>query len=132
MSDIPSRHVMGPMLDAAFRFRCPSCGRGGLFAGLYAVADTCPACEVRFERDEGSWTGSVVLGYAIAAVVALATGVAMFRTWGLFRGFEIAVAGAACVGALAGYRSAKGWWVWLLWVTGQVVTDESFDRERTE
>lgn len=118
------------MVAATLRFRCPNCREGRLFAGVYQVADTCSACSVRFERDEGSWTGPVVLGYAIAAGVALIVGILLFRTWGLFRGFEVAVAGAACVGALAGYRSAKGWWVWLLWATGQVVTDETFEREK--
>lgn len=120
------------MVDATFRFKCPACRRGSLFTGVYEVADTCETCHVRFERDEGSWTGAVVIGYTIAAVVALAAGFAMFRTWGLFRGFEFAVAGAACVGALAAYRSAKSWWVWLLWVTGQVLTDDSYETERLE
>lgn len=118
------------MVAATLGFRCPSCREGVLFAGVYRIAETCSVCRVRFERDEGSWTGPVVLGYAIAAFVALIVGILLYRSWGLFRGFEVVVAGAACVGALAGYRSAKGWWVWLLWVTGQVVTDETFELER--
>lgn len=121
---------MSAMLASTLRFVCPNCRRGRMFTGWYRVADLCPACGVRFERDEGSWTGSVVLGYAIAELTGLVVGILLFRVWGLFRGFEAAVAAAACVGALAGYRSAKAWWVWLLWMTDQVVTDETFEKEK--
>ena len=123
------RGALGGMVSATFLFRCPNCRRGKLFVGMYRVAGVCSECGVRFERDEGSWTGPVVIGYAIAALTAAIVGVLLFRTRGLFRGFEAVVAAAACVGALAGYRSAKGWWVWLLWITGQVVTDEQFEME---
>lgn len=45
---------------AALR-RCPRCGRTGIFRRWMTMAQLCPQCGLRFEREEGYWTGAVAI-----------------------------------------------------------------------
>ena len=68
-------------LLAAARLRCPVCGVGRLFRGWFRMATACPACEARFEREEGFFQGAIYVGYA----ATLASGLAVYAlmAWGL-------------------------------------------------
>lgn len=44
-----------------FRLWCPVCGQGRIFDGLLRMKATCPSCAVRFEREEGQFTGAVYI-----------------------------------------------------------------------
>lgn len=52
--------------------RCAVCGGGNLFRGYYELKDTCPACGVRFSREEGFFTGAVFVSFAITEIVMFA------------------------------------------------------------
>jgi len=112
------------MLRTTFRFRCPACGDGRLFEGLYRVRATCPACGVRFERNPGTWTGPVVIGYAVGALAALLSGFLLWWAFGVFTGLRPLMLLAGFATALLAYRPIKAWWIWLLWSTGLVFRDE--------
>lgn len=117
----------GRLLRTALRLRCPACGQGRLFARAFEVRERCETCGVRFERDSGSFTGPVVLGYTAGALVAAVAGLALWARFGLFPGIEWAVAGIACAAVLALYRPLKAAWIWLLWATGLVFRDPPED-----
>lgn len=38
---------------------CPRCGSRGLFERWFTLRSHCPACGLRFEREEGYWTGAM-------------------------------------------------------------------------
>ena len=62
--------------------RCARCGTGGIFRSYYRLHPTCPSCGMRFEREDGEWTGALTV---IMAVTELIFGVflvaGLFLTW---------------------------------------------------
>jgi uncharacterized protein (DUF983 family) len=56
-------------LGRGLRGRCPRCGQGGLFHRWFHLPPRCPRCGVAFARDEGSWTGALVVNFALTGVL---------------------------------------------------------------
>ena len=54
------------MLGRALLKRCPLCGAGHLFTRWFRMAERCPGCGYRFEREEGFFLGAYVINLAIA------------------------------------------------------------------
>jgi uncharacterized protein (DUF983 family) len=46
--------------------RCPRCGTSGVFRSRFQLKSICPACGMRFEKEEGGFLGAMVLNYALA------------------------------------------------------------------
>jgi uncharacterized protein (DUF983 family) len=55
----------GRMLLRGATKRCARCGASGLFEGWFRMHDRCPRCGVRFEREEGFFTGALLINFAI-------------------------------------------------------------------
>jgi len=75
MKTKPSRMLM---LWRGMSKRCARCGSGHLFHGWFKMAEACPRCGLKFEREEGYWTGAIAINtiivggiFAIVFVVAL-------------------------------------------------------------
>lgn len=68
----PARPGVGRMLGRALRRRCPRCGQGKLFRRWFSIADSCPRCGLRFEREEGAFLGSLALNYAVTGLTLIA------------------------------------------------------------
>jgi len=69
----PSR---GLMLWRGLRRKCARCGGGKLFRGWFRMAETCPRCNLKFEREPGYWVGAVaintaVIGFLFAVVLVV-------------------------------------------------------------
>ncbi len=45
--------------------RCPRCGSGHLFDRWFTIVEHCPRCALRFEREEGYWTGALAINIAV-------------------------------------------------------------------
>ncbi|MCU1454960.1 MAG: hypothetical protein JWN46_3106 [Acidimicrobiales bacterium] len=45
--------------------RCARCGRGRLYVGWFRMRDRCPRCGVQFEREEGFFTGALLINFAV-------------------------------------------------------------------
>ncbi len=56
-------------LVAAARGRCPRCDRGRIFRGRFAMHPSCPVCGLRFEREQGYFTGAMYVSYMLALPV---------------------------------------------------------------
>ncbi len=54
------------------RLRCPRCGEGRVFSGLFRVQPRCPVCGLVFEREPGYFVGAIYLNYGMTVAVALA------------------------------------------------------------
>jgi len=106
------------ILQAAWtgaRLRCPSCGQGPIFSSLTAMNPACPNCGVVFESGEGDFVGSMVVAYAVTAVlvsvgilvVASLTQMNLVALVFLWSAFGIAF-------LIGTYRNMKGIWIGIL------------------
>ena len=118
------------MWRATLLGRCPNCGEGHMFESLYSLHDTCPVCDVCFERDTGSWLGALVMTYVAAILSLLLLSVILVPRYGLYEGFGLTLAGAAIATVLLIYRPAKAWWVWWMWAAGFVYGDDERSEDR--
>ena len=49
--------------------RCPACGEKHLFQRFFTLKETCPGCDLTFEREEGYWLGAMVVAMALVIIV---------------------------------------------------------------
>src|SRR3981081_2700644 len=56
--------------NAIFRQLCPRCRAGTIFRKSVflfpAMRERCPACDLKYEREEGYFLGAMYIGYALA------------------------------------------------------------------
>ena len=64
--DIEQAPTPARMLMRGAIKRCPNCGARGLFTNWFRMAERCPTCDYRFEREEGFFLGAYVMNLAIA------------------------------------------------------------------
>jgi uncharacterized protein (DUF983 family) len=68
-----------PLVVAALRARCPSCGRAPLFAGVLTVRENCPGCGLDL-RAQDAGDGPAVAGiFVVGALAVIAALVADVR-----------------------------------------------------
>ena len=56
----------------AARCRCPNCGRGGLFRGVFRMLPRCPECGLSYFPEQGYYVGAMIIDYAITTAVVVA------------------------------------------------------------
>lgn len=59
---------MNPTLVRAVRLRCPGCGEGRLFRGLFQMNESCSACGASFKREQGFYLGSIYINYGATVI----------------------------------------------------------------
>ncbi len=52
-------------LGRALRRRCPRCGARDIFRSPWELHDTCPTCNLVFEREQGYWIGAVIINTVV-------------------------------------------------------------------
>ena len=61
-----------PAVSAILRQLCPRCRAGKIFhksVVLFpAMRERCPACDLKFEREEGYFLGAMYIGYGLALI----------------------------------------------------------------
>lgn len=118
------------VLWTVFRLRCPNCGRGRIFTGLFAMNKTCPDCGVRFERESGESVGGMYINLGLAELLTMGGFFlvnALFQPpfvphltfWVIFNVVFIAVF----------YRHARSLWIGTSYLTGGVYVDTDDERE---
>lgn len=69
----PSIPGASVLLRRALCLRCPLCGKGRLFRGLFRMEPRCASCLLVYEREPGYFLGSIYFSYgalALASIVA--------------------------------------------------------------
>lgn len=96
MSDKMFPHPMKPstistLLDILSQ-RCPRCRSGkifpsSVFLGLPKMAERCPVCDLRFEREPGYFLGAMYISYGIALVLISLIGALLwkFTDWSIVK-----------------------------------------------
>lgn len=54
---------------SVLRRRCPRCGRGRVFAGLYRMHAKCSECGLGFFPEPGYYVGAMYFSYAMALAI---------------------------------------------------------------
>ncbi|GCF07738.1 DUF983 domain-containing protein [Dictyobacter arantiisoli] len=110
--------------------RCPICGRGKLFCGIFKMNEQCPVCHFTFEREEGYYTSAMAINLVISEFIAAGIVLPMAFNPG------IPVLTAMLIGCpialilpLLLYRPSRGMWLamdhYLNPTTGSDLPDES-------
>src|SRR5258708_35754544 len=70
------RPPLNQVLRRAARWRCPNCGRGRLFRGVFRMLPSCPECGLSYFPEQGYYVGAMIINYA--ATTAVVVGVFFF------------------------------------------------------
>jgi len=49
--------------------RCPCCGVGGLFAGVFRMRPACGTCGLNYFREAGYYVGAMIVNYGVTVAV---------------------------------------------------------------
>src|SRR6266481_9960635 len=57
----------------AAHWRCPNCGRGRLFRGVFRMLLSCPECGLSYFPEQGYYLGAMIIDYVVttACVVTI-------------------------------------------------------------
>ena len=113
--------------------KCPMCGEGDAFTGPLAMKDRCDACGVVFTRDEGFWTGAVVLPYILASFWVVGLFTLVFAT-GQIRhpDLRLWVLGSTGLFVVVTYPPSKRLWLGLYGAWGYLWANEPTDEADAE
>lgn len=64
-------HSRFQALARVVRLRCPACGIGPLFRGLFAMAPECGRCGYSYRREPGFYLGSIYINYGVTAICTI-------------------------------------------------------------
>jgi uncharacterized protein (DUF983 family) len=103
---------VGVVLVRALRLCCPRCGRARLFDSWFRMRDPCPACGLRYEREQGYFVGSIYVNYALTTAVTLGSVLGLDVAVGLSLPQQLAL--GITLGALVPlvfFRYARSLWL---------------------
>jgi uncharacterized protein (DUF983 family) len=58
-------------ISRAIQLRCPACGVGPLFRGLFVMAPRCVHCGHSYRREPGFYLGSISINYGVTAICTI-------------------------------------------------------------
>ena len=61
------------ILMAGLRLKCPRCGKGQMFSGMFKMCSECASCRFRFEREVGYFVGAMYINYGMTIFIAFAS-----------------------------------------------------------
>jgi uncharacterized protein (DUF983 family) len=68
-------YSLSVLLGRGLRQRCPVCGKGKIFAGIFKTYERCPACQFVYEREPGYYTGAMALNLVLTEFLIVIIGV---------------------------------------------------------
>jgi uncharacterized protein (DUF983 family) len=55
----------------AAHWRCPNCGRGRLFRGVFRMLSHCPDCGLSYFPEQGDYEGAMIINYVLTTAVVV-------------------------------------------------------------
>jgi uncharacterized protein (DUF983 family) len=111
----------------ALKLRCPRCGEGKLFRGLFRMHERCSHCGLKFERAPGYYLGSSYVNYGLTAIALLFAYVILHYKMGLTNTQLAGPLTAFCVVfPLLAFRHARALWLAMdcRWDPGMMTDEE--------
>lgn len=107
----------GQTVLRGLRRRCGRCGERDIFTSYFKMRERCPRCGYRFSREEGAFTGVMLMNMVLTFGLMWAA----FIAWIMWRGvtgdddlalwpFAASAAALAVVGPALFYPFAASWW----------------------
>ena len=66
------RPPLKQIVRRAARWRCPNCGRGRLFRGVFRMLPRCPECGLSYFPEQGYYLGAMIINYVVTTAVVVA------------------------------------------------------------
>jgi uncharacterized protein (DUF983 family) len=66
------KHSKRQILMKGLRLKCPRCGEGQMFSGMFKMRLECGNCRFRFEREAGYFVGAMYISYGATIFIAFA------------------------------------------------------------
>ena len=66
------RQPLRQIVRRAAHWRCPNCGRGRLFRGVFRMLSVCPECGLSYFPEQGYYMGAMIINYAATTAVIVA------------------------------------------------------------
>jgi uncharacterized protein (DUF983 family) len=66
------RPPFSQIVDRSAHWRCPYCGRGRLFRGVFRMLSRCPECGLSYFPEQGYYLGAMIINYAVTTAVVIA------------------------------------------------------------
>ena len=66
------RPPMMQIVRRALRWRCPNCGCGALFRGVFRMLPRCPVCGLSYFPEQGYYVGAMIINYGITTAIIVA------------------------------------------------------------
>jgi len=108
-------------LGRALRLRCPRCGQSPLFTGWFSMRDACPACGLRYEREQGYFVGAIYVNYALTSLLGLGGVLLLDSVVGLSLVQQLALAIPIMLFApLLFFRHARSLWLAVGFLAGSL------------
>ncbi len=71
MSELVKSRPSGMTITArALKLRCPRCGEGSIFQGLFRMHDHCEQCHFNFQREPGYYLGAIYMNYGMTSLIS--------------------------------------------------------------
>jgi len=100
------------LVARALRLRCPACGTGKIFRGLFTMHAECPHCGRPFQRGPGFFLGSIYFNYFVTALLVTISYFAFFFSEVLTdRQLLVVTLGFALAFPLWFFRYARSLWI---------------------
>jgi uncharacterized protein (DUF983 family) len=125
--ELPTRPSVPTAIRRALALRCPRCGHGKVFDGWFSMRETCDACGLKYEREQGYFVGAIYLNYAVTAVVCLGAAWPIATWLHLSPWGEVGVASSfIALVPLVFFRYSKSLWLGIDYFV--TATDEAWER----
>jgi uncharacterized protein (DUF983 family) len=100
------------LITRGLRLRCPACGRGRIFRGLFTMHNECSHCGRPFQRGPGFFLGSIYFNYGVTGLAVVVLYFTFFFTAALTDGQLLAVTLAfALIFPMWFFRYARALWI---------------------
>jgi uncharacterized protein (DUF983 family) len=66
------RPPLKQIVRRAAHWRCPNCGRGRLFRGVFRMLSRCPECGLSYFPEQGYYVGAMIINYVATTAVVVA------------------------------------------------------------
>ncbi len=100
------------LLGRGLRQRCPVCGQGKIFKGIFNTYERCTVCQFIFEREPGYYTGAIAVNLAVTELLIAVIAVPVAASEAFSIPFLVGMGFVLCVMVpLLLYRPAKSIWM---------------------
>jgi uncharacterized protein (DUF983 family) len=65
------RPPLRQIVHRAAHWRCPHCGQGRLFRGIFRMFPRCPECGLSYFPEQGYYLGAMIVNYAATTAVVV-------------------------------------------------------------